>query len=89
MSLRNIRLEERNMTLNYRFHGDYFDYRVEYDRYLVALHNILNQETKESLITLLINSDHCVLGLKEDFKEELYDYFKEEAYKIYKDRRCE
>ena len=75
------------MTINYSFNDNYFDYEVEYDRYLVALHNILLKEDKESLIEIIINSDACIVNLEEDYKEELKEYFREMAYKEYLDGR--
>ena len=77
------------MTINYKFQGEFFDYEVEHDRYLVALFNILSKEEKGTLIGKMLDSDGCVINLEDDYKEELVYYFEKEAYREFKDRRCE
>jgi hypothetical protein len=71
------------MTINYRFDGEFFDYEIEYDTYLLALYKILREESKESLIDIITDADGCVLNLKEMFEEELKNYFEDKAYKEY------
>lgn len=75
------------MVISYTFNNISFDYEVEYDRYLVALHNILLKQDKDSLIERLISADGCVANLQEDYSEELKNYFEKFAYKEYLDRR--
>lgn len=77
------------MIINYKFDGEYFDYEIEYESYESALYKILSGLGKASLVDFIIESDNCVVDLKDYFYEELKDYFEEYAYREYLDRRYE
>lgn len=75
------------MIINYRFDGESFDYEVEYERCESAVYKILSGLDKASLVNFIIESDNCVVDLKDYFYEELKDYFEEYAHREYLDRR--
>ena len=75
------------MIINYKFDGDFFDYEIEYEEYQKALYKLLREETKESLIDIIISSDMCQMNLSDMLEDELKCYFEDKAYKEYLDRR--
>lgn len=77
------------MRINYRFDGESFDYEVEHEDYSNAIYKLLKQETKESLIDIILSADMCVLDLRDMLEDELKAYFEDVAYKEYRDRRYE
>lgn len=77
------------MIISYNFDGNHFEYKIEYERCESALYKILSGLGKVSLVDFIIESDNCVLDLKDSFYEELKDYFEEYAHREYLDRRYE
>lgn len=75
------------MIISYNFDGNQFDYQIDYERVNSALYKILSESDKTSLVDFMLESDNCVLDLKDSFYEELKDYFKEYAHREYLDRR--
>lgn len=75
------------MIIYYSFDGNHFEYEIEYERCESALYKILSELDKSSLVDFIIESDNCVIDLKDYFYEELKDYFKEYARREYLDRR--
>ena len=77
------------MAIKYRVDGEYFEYEIDNEEYQRAIHKILKEETKESLIDIIISSDMCQLDLSDMLEDELRCYFEDRAYKEYLDRRYE
>ena len=77
------------MTINYKFDGECFEYEIGNEEYQKAIHKILKEETKESLIDIIISSDMCQLDLSDMLEDELKCYFENKAYKEFLDRRYE
>lgn len=77
------------MIINYKFDGEFFDYKIEDSEYDKAILKILNGESKESLIEILMDADFCSINLFSMYKDELKDYFEDKAYKEYLDGRYE
>lgn len=77
------------MRINYRFDGYDYEYEVDNKDYVNTVYKLLKQETKESLIEIIMCSDMCQLDLSDMLADELKAYFEDKAYKEYLDGRYE
>ena len=77
------------MKITYVIDGHFYDYEIDYEDYLKALTKILDENSKEELIQLILDFDNCSVDLSESYADELESYFREEAEKRYMEVRCE
>ena len=68
------------MEINYMFKGESFIYEVDYEDLEKAV-NFLSEQYDEDI------KDMEYFELKDNYLEELKDYFEKKAYKEYLDRR--
>ena len=71
------------MRIKYRFDGHDFEYEIETKEYVNAVYKILREETKDSLIDIIMCSDMCCLDLRDMLEDELKAYFENKAYREY------
>lgn len=68
------------MEINYMFKGESFNYEVDYEDLEKAV-DFLSEQYDEDI------KDMEYFELKDNYLEELKDYFEKKAYKEYLDRR--